>query len=373
NLSGISNNRIVSFNLSDIGEGISEVIIKEWFVNIGDHVQQFDNICEVQSDKASVTITSRYDGEIKKIYYNVDDTAKVGQPLIDILIESDDSSTAESEPEKPKIIVMSVDDDGKQSENSSSNDNSQDYLGGGGNGGKIITTPAVRRIAMEHKVNLNNINGTGKDGRILKEDVLEYLERISQQKQQESQPAMDENVSSAKTDQTTKTAKMEKLPKIPIDQQQNRIEPFSSITKGMVKTMTKSLNVPHFGLSEEIDLTRLVELRPEMRKISEDKNVQISFMPFFIKSASLALNEYPILNSKIDLLNEKIIYQYSHNIGVAMDTKQGLLVPNIKNVNQMTILDIAMELNRLQQLGQKGQLGMDDLSGGTFTLSNIGS
>nr|XP_046917447.1 lipoamide acyltransferase component of branched-chain alpha-keto acid dehydrogenase complex, mitochondrial-like [Dermatophagoides farinae] len=364
------NSRIVSFNLSDIGEGISEVIIKEWFVKIGDHVQQFDNICEVQSDKASVTITSRYDGQIQKIYYQVDDTAKVGLPLIDILIDSEDSST-ESEPENQKIIMNGDEQDNIVAVDGSNDQ--QDYLGGG----KIITTPAVRRMAIEHKVDLNNVIGTGKDGRILKEDIFGYLERMSQQQQ----PTI--ATTTTKVESTMKTTKS---PIEPRQQQrsipnaasiqsitEDRIEPFSSVTKGMFKTMTKSLSVPHFGLSEEIDLSSLVELRPEMKKISADKNVPISFMPFFIKAASLALMEYPLLNSTIDLSGEKIIYRSAHNIGIAMDTKQGLLVPNIKNVNQMSIIDVANELNRLQQLGQKGQLGMGDLSGGTFTLSNIGS
>ncbi|KAH9412538.1 hypothetical protein DERP_006500 [Dermatophagoides pteronyssinus] len=375
------NNRIVSFNLSDIGEGISEVVIKEWFVNIGDHVQQFDNICEVQSDKASVTITSRYDGQIKKIYYQIDDMAKVGQPLVDILIDSDDNST-ESEPENQKIIMINDESNNNNNLatiNNNENNHHQDYLGGG----KFITTPAVRRMAIEHKVDLNNVIGTGKDGRILKEDILTYLEQ--QQQQQSAKPAIDvkadNTTTTTTTSQTIKKAEsklsIKKSPttttsNIPLNEP-DRIEPFSSITKGMFKTMTKSLQVPHFGLSEEIDLSLLIKLRPEMKKISNEKNIPISLMPFFIKSTSLALEKYPILNSTIDISGEKIIYHQSHNIGIAMDTKQGLLVPNIKNVNQMTILDIANELNRLQQLGQKGQLGINDLNGGTFTLSNIGS
>lgn len=263
--------------------------------------------------------------------------------------------------------------------NNNENNHHQDYLGGG----KFITTPAVRRMAIEHKVDLNNVIGTGKDGRILKEDILTYLEQ--QQQQQSAKPAIDvkadNTTTTTTTSQTIKKAEsklsIKKSPttttsNIPLNEP-DRIEPFSSITKGMFKTMTKSLQVPHFGLSEEIDLSLLIKLRPEMKKISNEKNIPISLMPFFIKSTSLALEKYPILNSTIDISGEKIIYHQSHNIGIAMDTKQGLLVPNIKNVNQMTILDIANELNRLQQLGQKGQLGINDLNGGTFTLSNIGS
>lgn len=222
-----------------------------------------------------------------------------------------------------------------------------------------MTTPAVRRMASEYKVDLRQIVPTGRDGRVLKEDVLNHLSLIS---------------SGGKESKVqTEAERAESRPPGQAVLLEDRSETIKGITKSMFKTMTASLSVPHFGLSEEIDLTQLVKLRPELKQISAERGTPISYVPFFIKAASLALNQFPILNATIDKNEEKIVYKASHNIGVAMDTKHGLLVPNIKGVNSLGVLDIARELVRLQELGKNGQLGTNELSGGTFTLSNIGS
>lgn len=244
-----------------------------------------------------------------------------------------------------------------------------DYL----DGGKILTTPAIRRLAMEYKVHLQQVRGTGKNGRILKEDVLNHISSLSASSQSNSEielkapkPVDGQAMTIIEKQPISKVSKV-----VPLTE--DRMEPFSNVTKAMFKTMTKSLSIPHFGLSDEIDISKLIALRSELKQIALEKNLRLSLMPFFIKAASLALLQYPILNSTINIAAEKIIYKSSHNIGVAVDTKQGLLVPNIKNVNQLNIIEIVQELNRLQDLAQKGQLGMKDLSDGTFTLSNIGS
>ncbi|TDG95983.1 hypothetical protein EPR50_G00241580 [Perca flavescens] len=141
----------------------------------------------------------------------------------------------------------------------------------------------------------------------------------------------------------------------------------------MVRTMTAALKIPHFGYCDEVDLSRLVALRSELRSTAEARGVKLSYMPFFIKAASLGLLHFPVLNASVDEGCQNITYKASHNIGLAMDTLQGLLVPNVKNVQLLSVFDIAQELNRLQALGVGGQLGTSELSGGTFTLSNIGS
>jgi len=150
-------------------------------------------------------------------------------------------------------------------------------------------------------------------------------------------------------------------------------EPIKGVRKVMVKTMTAAQKIPHFGYSDEIDLTSLVSLRYELKGAAKQRGIKFSYMPVFIKAASLALTAYPILNSSVDEKVENIIFKASHNIGFAMDSPEGLVVPNIKNVQAMSIFDVAAELNRLIELGQKGKLGTSDLSGGTFTLSNIGT
>jgi len=117
----------------------------------------------------------------------------------------------------------------------------------------------------------------------------------------------------------------------------------------------------------------LVGLLSHVKEIASDKGIKMTYMPFFIKAASKALEKFPILNVKVDESCEKLTYRKSHNIGIAMDTPQGLVVPNIKNVQDLSLLEVAKELNRLQEQGRNGALRREDLADGTFSLSNIGA
>lgn len=330
-----------------------EVTVKEWYVKVGDKVSQFDSICEVQSDKASVTITSRYDGVIRKLYHDVDAIALVGAPLVDIETDREqDGAPDEDVVETPAVTHEHTHQEIK--------------------GHKTQATPAVRRLAMENNIKLSEVVGTGKDGRILKEDILNFLA-----KQTGAILPYDE----VKHPAPVVTPAAEKKPapspphavQRPVFTGKDRTEPLNGFQKAMVKTMTAALKIPHLGFCEEVDLTQLVRLRSELKGMAESRGVKLSYMPFFIKAASLGLLQFPILNSSVDEGCQNITYKASHNIGLAMDTPQGLLVPNVKGVQALSLFDVAVELNRLQALGSAGQLGTADLTGGTFTLSNIGS
>uniref|UniRef100_A0A3P9K9D4 Dihydrolipoamide acetyltransferase component of pyruvate dehydrogenase complex n=1 Tax=Oryzias latipes TaxID=8090 RepID=A0A3P9K9D4_ORYLA len=355
---------VVQFKLSDIGEGIMEVTVKEWYVKEGDKVSQFDSICEVQSDKASVTITSRYDGVIKKLYYDVDATALVGKPLVDI--ETESSSEVIQEEDVVETPAMAREEHTHQEIK----------------GHKTQATPAVRRLAIENNIKLSEVVGTGKDGRILKEDIMNFLAKqtgaiLPPAPVQEIQtPGPSPPSAAAPPGRPTSPSTVVKAPPprtTPVFTGKDVTEPVKGFHKAMVKTMTAALKIPHFGYCDEVDLSRLVALRTELKPIAESRGVKLSYMPFFIKAASLGLLHFPILNASVDEDCQNITYRASHNIGLAMDTSQGLLVPNVKNVQLLSVFEIAQELNRLQALGTAGQLGTAHLSGGTFTLSNIGS
>ncbi|XP_072544421.1 lipoamide acyltransferase component of branched-chain alpha-keto acid dehydrogenase complex, mitochondrial-like [Salminus brasiliensis] len=341
--------QVLQFKLSDIGEGIMEVTVKEWYVKEGDKVSQFDSICEVQSDKASVTITSRYDGTIRKLYYDVDAVALVGSPLVDIETDREQDGA----PEEDVVETPAV-----------SHEHTHQEI----KGHKTQATPAVRRLAMENNIKLSEVVGTGKDGRILKEDILNFLAKqtgaiLPYDEVKQPVPAAEKKPVQSSTPAVQR----------PVFTGKDRTEPLNGFQKAMVKTMTAALKIPHLGFCEEVDLTQLVRLRSELKGLSESRGVKLSYMPFFIKAASLCLLQFPVLNASVDEGCQNLTYKASHNIGLAMDTPQGLLVPNVKGVQALSVFDVAVELNRLQALGSAGQLGTADLTGGTFTLSNIGS
>lgn len=217
-----------------------------------------------------------------------------------------------------------------------------------------LATPAVRHSAREFGVDISQISGTGKDGRVLKEDVVTFMKR------------RDSGISS--------------LPAIPalgraLSTEEKR--PLTPIQTQMFKAMTKSLSIPHFLYSDEIHLDPLIQTRAVINQsMNNDLFIQkITYMPFIIKAVSQALDTYPLLNSRLDLSGEtpQLVMRPQHNIGIAMDTPVGLLVPNIKNVRNLSILEIAAELKRLKAAGAEGKLTPADLQGGTITVSNIGN
>ncbi|KAK6335286.1 hypothetical protein TWF718_010719 [Orbilia javanica] len=357
------------FLLADIGEGIRECEIIQWFVQPGAKVEQFDNICEVQSDKASVEISSRYDGVIKKLYYEAGDMAIVGKPLVDIDMTDlpEDAPSATPDVAADKAPAAGAPAASSSPATGSLAESAQEAVAkfNGSNSGKYRTlaTPAVRRLIKERGIDITKINGTGKDGRVLKEDVERYVEEPT-----ESSTSSSPSAPSARP----RTPQTESL-----EEQTVSLTPIQSM---MFKTMTKSLSIPHFLYADEAFIDRLVALRHTINKSlpqSGDPSLKkISYMPFFIKAVSVALEEYPLINCRVDLSDEakpKLVMRPQHNIGVAMDTPTGLLVPNIKNVQQLSILEIASELARLQAAGSAGKLSSADLKGGTITLSNIGN
>ncbi|XP_057664884.1 lipoamide acyltransferase component of branched-chain alpha-keto acid dehydrogenase complex, mitochondrial [Diorhabda carinulata] len=314
----------VSFNLSDIGEGIREVLIKEWFVKEGDKVSQFDDICEVQSDKASVTITSRYDGVISKLHYNIDETAYVGRPLVDIETDSN-----EKEEETTKEVI-------KEPEESS-----------------VLCIPSVRRLVKEYNVDVNKIKPTGRNGRILKEDVLKYLER-----------------STSDINTGEKEKYLERYSSDINTGGNDRIESIKGFKKTMIKTMTEALKIPHFVYGDDIDFTEISDLR---KLLKDKRDLKMSPLPFLVKAVSNSLRKYPIVNASVDENVEHVVYHSGHNIGIAMDTPLGLAVPVVKDVQNRSIIEISQEIQRLLKNGKEAKFSPTDLTGGTFTLSNIGS
>lgn len=240
-----------------------------------------------------------------------------------------------------------------------------------------LATPAVRHLSKELKVDILDVDGTGKDGRVLKEDIYKFVE------------ARDNGQAARPGPSATTPAPSSSAPGVQTEDRQ----PLTKTQEQMFKTMTRSLSIPHFLYADEIDFTDLSALRGRLNKVlssspsspapvipSNQGVTKLSYLPFIIKAVSIALQQYPILNARVDVpssssAGEKpaLVYRSQHNIGVAMDTPQGLLVPVIKDVAAHSILTIAAELLRLQGLAAAGRLSPQDMSGGTITVSNIGS
>ena len=220
-----------------------------------------------------------------------------------------------------------------------------------------LATPAVRGLLKELDIKIEEVLGTGKDGRVLKEDVHKF--------------AVARDSSSLSPEVTSKPQLRR------VGAQNETLINLTPIQSQMFKTMTRSLSIPHFLYADEVDLTALDKIRARL-KAHPSNTQKLSYLSFIIKAVSMALNDFPLLNSRVEHsidagAQPQLVMREKHNIGVAMDTAQGLLVPNIKDVSSLSILEISQQLKYLQELAQASKLTAADLTGGTITVSNIGS
>eukprot|EP01065_Artemidia_motanka_P001318 TRINITY_DN1060_c3_g1_i1.p1 TRINITY_DN1060_c3_g1~~TRINITY_DN1060_c3_g1_i1.p1 ORF type:complete len:633 (+),score=266.33 TRINITY_DN1060_c3_g1_i1:123-1901(+) len=351
--------RVHTMTMQEVGDGINSVEISEWVVAEGDTVTEGQKVCEAQSDKASMELHAAVSGKVLKLHTAQGSKQAVGEPLMDI--ETTDGVAAEVEEEAPAAAAPAASAAAPAAAASSGSGFQQTDAGR-----KVLTSPKVRRLAREQGIDLAAVKGTGTAGRVTAEDFENYVKNRSAA----PKPAAAAPAASAAPAGKAPTA--DTYAGAPVWSPEDRTVKITGITKRMVETMTASLSIPTFNASDEVNLNALVEARAALKPIAEKRGARLSFMPFFIKAASLALKEFPVVNSTLNKEVTEVIYKGAHNIGVAMDTPQGLIVPNIKDVQSKSILQIAKDLNGLQERGAAGKLTTGDLQGGTFTLSNIG-
>lgn len=275
----------IDFLLADIGEGITECELVEWFVKKGDHIHEFGPLCSVQSDKAQVDISSRYTGTVSHMYYSQGDVAIVGKPLVQI--DTGDDVKVDSNPSESKVKSPVVGTLAPSAPSIDSPDSPIDKS-------HTLATPAVRSIAKKNLIDLSTVVATGPNNRILKGDLIAHMQKPATP----TTPSTTAPITNASTLSETLLVQ-------------------SPVQKAMFKQMTKSLAIPHFGYSEEISIDQTHHLKTILGT---------TFMPIFIKSFSTALLSFPILNARVCPTTSNVYVRTQHHIGIAVDTPRGYTI-----------------------------------------------
>jgi 2-oxoisovalerate dehydrogenase E2 component (dihydrolipoyl transacylase) len=343
---------VEDFILPDIGEGIVECEVVEWLVKEGDIIAEDQPVCDVMTDKALVQIPAKHPGKVVKLYTAKGHIAKVHAPLF--AIEMDAAlGAAQQTSAAPAVHVSHASAPAAAPVAATAAAISLPA------GHKALASPAVRRLARELSVDIHRVPGTGPKGRVFKQDVQAFASGAVTAQATAAPVAATRDAASAP---------------IAAGSTGRRVEPIKGIKAAMARQMAESVaTIPHFTYCEEIDLTELIALRLSLKDSLAKQGVKLTMMPFFMKAMSLALNEFPILNSQVNADCTALTYFDEHNIGIAVDSKVGLLVPNVKDCQRKSIVEIALDLTRLTDLAREGRVSPADLKGGTITISNIGA
>lgn len=347
------------FKFPDIGEGLDEGTIAEWYVSKGQQVSSGDPLVKMETDKVVTDIPSPKTGIIAAVYGKVGETIKVGDPLVEIEIEGVDGKAAVEEANR-ELQTEAVEEEGAGVVGTLEVAGNSAYLPSSNEGAEISTesvpknvrkalaTPVARAMAKEMGVDINLVTGTGPGGRVMTEDIRKFVQ----------------------------SGKSLDVAKAVATKESGRViyEPLTQLRKTIAKNMTASKhNAAHMTVHEEVDITRLKEIRDTLKKPFGEQGVKLSYLPFIIKAVTMGLRKHRDLNSQMDLDNNRMIYKMYYNIGIAVDTDDGLVVPVIRDVENLSIREIAMEINRISEKARDRKLGMDDMKDGTFTITNYGS
>lgn len=364
----MSNFQIV---MPKLGESIQEGTITKWFVKEGDKVEEDDLLFEVATDKVDSEIPSPVEGVISKILFPENSLVAVGEILAVIDIGGDETGKSEKSAEDTK--AENIVDEEKTSINESVEEKTpvkDSYDKNSVENARELSnrfySPLVKTIAKQENISfeeLEAISGSGANGRVQKNDILEY---IKNKKSGKAIPETKKEVSAIGRKTLTP-------PPVSIGEGDQIIE-MDRVRKLIADHMVMSKQVsPHVTSVVEADVTELVLWRNKNKEAFETKyGEKITFMPVFIESVAAALAEFPMVNSSVD--GDRIILKKDINIGIAVAKPDGnLIVPVIKNAEQRNLVGISKELNRLANAARNNKLGIEEIQGGTFTITNFGS
>ncbi|NGP44399.1 2-oxo acid dehydrogenase subunit E2 [Bacillaceae bacterium SIJ1] len=356
------------FKLPDIGEGIHEGEVAKWLVKPGDEVKEDDVLCEVQNDKAVVEIPSPVDGTVKELKVDEGVTAIVGDVILTIDAEgyedsgSDDSKEESSESAKAEAPeTTGKEEAAKAQQSSDAKEQSEEKKS---TSSHVIAMPSVRKYAREQGVDIAQVQGSGKNNRIVREDIDAYVNGAQTAPQEEAQTAPEET--SEKVAQPAASASTEGLTETR--------EKMSGIRKAIAKAMVNSKQTaPHVTLLDEVVVSDLVAHRKKFKQVAADQGVKLTYLPYVVKALTSALKKFPALNTSLDDSSEEIVHKHYYNIGIAADTDKGLLVPVVKQADRKSVFEISDEINHLATKARDGSLSSDEMKGASCTITNIGS
>ena len=351
--SGGGSGKLLEFKLPDIGEGIAEGEIVQWLVEEGAMVEEHQAVVEVMTDKATVEIPAPASGRLVKRLVAAGDVVPIGTVLFHLETEAGAaapaSQTAGSAPaaaSQPAVAsgVLTRRDDGK-----------------------VLAVPSARRVARELGVDLSAVPATGRNGVVRRADVESFAKGGGAGADRTGAPATPSHVAAAPQAPTYQAVAL-----APTDSE-TRV-PFRGIRRKVAEAMTRSKHTAaHFTVVEEVDVTELVRLRAKAKVYGAKQGVKITYMPFIMKATAAALKAFPELNSQLDEATQEVV-TYGHvNLGIATDTKNGLIVPVIPHVQAKGVMQLGAELQELAERTRAGKVKPAELTGGTFTITNAGN
>lgn len=323
------------FHLPEIGEGLYEAEFVRWLVEVGDTVKSGQSLCEIMTDKATSEVPAPFAGTIMALHLEPGKKVRVGEAMLDY--------TAKGEPAAVRPSQVAAPQRRSRSE-------SRPVAAAEPNGStatRVKAAPSVRQMARNLGIDLSSVRGTGPDGRVLIEDIAAHV-RTSDGRSPAPPPP-------------------------------NYGKPGTRIKlQGLRRTIAEHMvlakqTIPHYSYIDECEVTELVRLREQLREPMVRSGTKLTYLPFFVKAAVAALKEVPLVNAFLDEKSGEIVLHNCYHVGIAVATEGGLIVPVVRDANKKSLVEIAVEIDRLSAAVRSGKVKREEVRGGTFTVSSIGN